>query len=108
MTTLQMRAGGSIRIDGLEGRSVFLYVARGMVQVGNHADTVSQMHLVEVDESGDSLDIRAERDALLVFGHADPIREPVVSHGPFVMTTREEISQAILDYQSGRFGSALG
>jgi redox-sensitive bicupin YhaK (pirin superfamily) len=43
-----------------------------------------------------------------VFGHADPIREPVVSHGPFVMTTREEIAQAISDYQAGRFGSALG
>ncbi len=108
MTTLQMHAGGSIRFTGLEGRSVFLYVARGMVQVGNHADMVSQMHLVEVDESGDTLEIRAERDALLVFGHADPIREPVVSHGPFVMTTREEISQAITDYQAGRFGSTLG
>ena len=108
MTTLQMRAGGSIRFTGLESRSVFLYVARGVVQVGNNADMVSQMHLVELDESGDTLEIRAERDALLVFGHADPIREPVVAHGPFVMTTREEISQAITDYQAGRFGSTLG
>lgn len=32
------------------------------------------------------------------------IDEPVVSHGPFVMNTREEIVQAIEDYQSGRFG----
>jgi redox-sensitive bicupin YhaK (pirin superfamily) len=108
MSTLQMRAGGSLRITGLEGRNVFLYVARGAVQVGNHADLVSPMHLVELDEAGDTLELRAAQDALLVFGHADPIREPVVSHGPFVMTTREEIAQAIDDYQAGRFGSALG
>ena len=108
MSTLQMQAGGSLWVTGLEGRSVFLYVVRGMVQVGRQDDTVTQMHLVELDEAGDTLEIRAERDALLVFGHAAPIREPVVAHGPFVMTTREEIAQAIEDYQAGRFGSALG
>ena len=108
MSTLEMRAGGSIRFAGLDGRNVFLYVARGVIQVGNHADLVSPMHLVELDETGDTVEIRASQDAMIVFGHADPIREPVVAHGPFVMTTREEIAQAISDYQAGRFGSALG
>ena len=37
-------------------------------------------------------------------GHAEPIGEPVLSHGPFVMNTREEIIQAVQDYQSGKFG----
>jgi len=107
MSTVRMQAGGTIRFEGIGGRSVFLYVARGLVQVGNYEDTVSQMHLVELNETGDAVEIRAERDAYLVFGHAEPIREPVVAHGPFVMTTREEIAQAIQDYQAGRFGSAL-
>ena len=107
MSTVRMQAGGTIRFEGVGGRSVFLYVARGVVQVGNYEDTVSQMHLVELNETGDAVEIRAERDATLVFGHAEPIREPVVAHGPFVMTTREEIAQAIQDYQAGRFGSAL-
>jgi hypothetical protein len=35
-----------------------------------------------------------------------PIREPVVQYGPFVMNTREEIEQAIVDYQSGDFARA--
>ena len=108
MSTLEMRPGGAIRFDGLEGRNVFLYVARGVIQVGSHADLVSPMHLVELDENGDTVEIRAGQDALVVFGHAEPIREPVVAHGPFVMNTREEIAQAIDDYQAGRFGSALG
>lgn len=108
MSTVEMRPGSVIRFGGLQGRNVFLYVVRGLVQVGSHADLVSAMHLVELDETGDTVEIRASQDSVLVFGHADPIREPVVSHGPFVMTTREEIAQAISDYQAGRFGSALG
>lgn len=108
MSTLEMRAGGSIRLGGLSGRNVFLYLVRGVVQVGGQAGRVGPMHLVELGETGDSVELRADQDALLVFGHADPIREPVVAHGPFVMTTREEIAQAIGDYQAGRFGSALG
>ena len=108
MTTLQMRAGGSIRFGGLTGRNVFLYVARGVLKVGDHADPVDAMNLVELVETGDTVELTAHEDAVVVFGHADPIREPVVSHGPFVMTTREEIAQAILDYQAGRFGSTLG
>ena len=42
-------------------------------------------------------------EAFLLFGHADPIREPVVAHGPFVMTSEAEIRQAIMDYQAGKF-----
>ncbi len=107
MSTVRMQAGGTIRFEGIGNRNVFLYVARGLVQVGNYDDSVSAMHLVELNESGDAVEIRAERDSLIVFGHAAPIGEPVVAHGPFVMTTREEIAQAIQDYQAGRFGSAL-
>ena len=50
-----------------------------------------------------TLAIDASSDAVLLFGHADPIDEPVVAHGPFVMNTRGEIEQAIRDYQAGKF-----
>lgn len=105
MSTVAMQAGGQLAVSGLHGRNVLLYVVRGRIGVGNHGDLVDAYQLVELDEDGDTLHIRAEADTLLLFGHAEPIREPVVAHGPFVMTTREEIVQAIADYQAGRFGS---
>lgn len=105
MSTVAMQAGGQLAVSGLHGRNVLLYVVRGRIGVGNHGDLVDAYQLVELDENGDALHIRAEADTLLLFGHAEPIREPVVAHGPFVMTTREEIVQAIADYQAGRFGS---
>ena len=108
MSTVAMQAGGSLRLSGLHLRNVLLYVVRGRIGVGQYDDLISAYHLVELSEEGDGFEIRAEEDALLLFGHAEPIREPVVSHGPFVMTTREEIVEAINDYQAGRFGSDLG
>ena len=108
MSTVAMQAGGTLRLSGLQLRNVLLYVVRGRIGVGQYDDLISAYHLVELSENGDTIEIRAEEDALLLFGHAEPIREPVVSHGPFVMTTREEIVQAVTDYQAGRFGSSLG
>ncbi|RNF28672.1 nuclease PIN [Massilia aurea] len=105
MSTVAMQAGGQLTVAGLQGRNVLLYVVRGRIGVGDHGDLVNAYQLVELDDDGDALHIRAEANSLLLFGHAEPIREPVVAHGPFVMTTREEIVQAIADYQAGRFGS---
>ena len=55
---------------------------------------------------GDQIQIENRSDnpvALLLIGGA-PLREPVVQYGPFVMNTREEILQAIRDYQTGALG----
>jgi hypothetical protein len=76
-------------------------VVRGEVLVGGTAAPAH--HLVELEDDGDEVAIEAGSDALLLFGHADPIGEPVVSYGPFVMNTREEIEQAMRDYREGTF-----
>jgi redox-sensitive bicupin YhaK (pirin superfamily) len=60
-----------------------------------------------LNAEGDAIDLNAETETLLLFGHAAPIGEPVVSHGPFVMNTREQIAEAINDYQAGRFGAPI-
>jgi redox-sensitive bicupin YhaK (pirin superfamily) len=105
MSTVEMKAGSRLYLDKLLERNVFLYVVRGLIRIAT--DTVSAFHLVEFDTVADELEIRAEQDCVLLLGHAEPIREPVVSHGPFVMNTRQEINQAIQDYQAGRFGAPI-
>jgi redox-sensitive bicupin YhaK (pirin superfamily) len=105
MSTVEMKAGSRLYLDGLLERNLFLYVVRGVIQIAT--DTVSAFHLAEFDLVGDELEIRAKQDCVLLLGHAAPIGEPVVSHGPFVMNTREEINQAIIDYQAGRFGDPI-
>ncbi|WP_426110642.1 pirin family protein [Massilia sp. PWRC2] len=105
MSTIELPAGAELRIDALRARTVFLYVVRGAVTIVGQR--VSGTTLVEMNEEGDAIDLVADDDSLVVFGHASPIGEPVVSHGPFVMNTRQEINQAIADYQAGRFGAPL-
>ncbi|MDF3918842.1 pirin family protein [Salinicola salarius] len=102
MSTLALPAGASEQLPAAAGRQVFLYVVDGEVTVGD--EPVEPRNLVELDREGDGVEIDASSDARLLFGHADVIGEPVVSHGPFVMNTREEIVEAIDDYQAGHFG----
>ncbi|MEL7897743.1 pirin family protein [Vreelandella neptunia] len=102
MSTLRLPAGSHEQLLVAPGRQVFLYVVDGDVTVGG--EPVKAHHLIEVDRDGDSLDIAANSDARLLFGHGEVIDEPVYSHGPFVMNTREEIFQAVEDYQNGKFG----
>ena len=102
MSTLRLPASSHEQLPVAPGRQVFLYVVDGDVSVGG--ESVKPHHLIEVDRDGDSLVIEASSDACLLFGHGEVINEPVYSHGPFVMNTREEIVQAVEDYQNGKFG----
>ena len=102
MVTLAFEPGGHVHIPVARDRNVFLYVVRGSVRIsGIEAEP---HHLIELENDADAVDIEAIGDAMLLFGHAQPLGEPVVSHGPFVMNTRDEIRQAMMDYQSGKFG----
>jgi len=101
MSTVELASGGRVGFEQLGRRSVFLYVVRGAIGIGG--EPAAAHALVELDRDGDRVDIAAAEDSVLLFGHAEPIGEPVVAHGPFVMNTREEIAQAIRDYQAGRF-----
>lgn len=97
MMTIDFRSEGRITLEAPRDRSVFFYIARGELDLG------SAFELIEFNDDGDTIDVAAKSDALIIFGTANPIGEPVVSYGPFVMNTREEIVQAIEDYKSGRF-----
>ena len=101
MSWLVMRPGARFALDGLRGRNVFLYVVSGALALGRQP--APAFTLVEFDVEGDAVEFTAPEGAVVLFGHAEPLGEPVVAHGPFVMNTREEINQAIRDYQAGKF-----
>ena len=98
---LQSKGGGAVAIPLPEDWNALAYVIRGQRA---SADMLRQRQMaVFVPGSGAvELDIAADSDVLLLAG--EPIDEPVVSWGPFVMNTREEIMQAHRDYASGRMG----
>lgn len=101
MSVVRLEAGAALSLPIPSGRAVFLYVVRGSIAIGGGA--AQAFDLVELTD-GEGLDLASPGGAVLLLGHAEPIGEPIVSHGPFVMTSREEILQAIADYQAGKFG----
>jgi redox-sensitive bicupin YhaK (pirin superfamily) len=103
MSTIALSPKGHVGFGSLGGRNVFLYVVRGAVAV--NGVTAPPWTLVQLDLAGDTVEIAAQdQEAVVLFGHGEPIGEPVVAYGPFVMNTREEITDAIRDYQAGLMG----
>ena len=65
---------------------------------------MGEAQLAVLERAGDRFAVESLADATVLMLNGQAITEPVVGYGPFVMNTREEISQAIADYQSGRMG----
>ena len=86
--------------------NAFVYVYRGELEVqGQSASTpvpVQRMAILANEGDGVTLRGSAGTRALLIAGR--PLGEPIAQYGPFVMNTREELMQAVHDYQSGRLG----
>lgn len=102
LAVLRFTPGSRFAAPVAAGRNVFLYVVKGQISVGG--TPVEPWNLTALNDDGDAVGIEATTDAIVLLGHAEPIGEPVFSHGPFVMNTREEIIQAIEDYNAGKFG----
>lgn len=102
MASIDMDKGGRFATSVPAEHNIFFYVVRGAVRV--NGETAEKLTLVEFENEGEELQVEALEDAVLLFGHAQPFNEPVVSHGPFVMNTEEEIKEAFRDYQLGKMG----
>lgn len=100
---VRLNAGKTVRLPLIKGHTAALVVLAGTVLVNGEA-VAREAQLVQFQRDGDALEIEANSDAKLLFLGGEPIGEPVVGHGPFVMNTREEIVQAFHDFQSGKFG----
>jgi hypothetical protein len=104
---IRLNAGKLLTLDLHEGRNTALVVLRGTVQV-NGLESVREGQLALFDRDGDQLSLQASDDAVVLLLSGEPIDEPIVGHGPFVMNSEQEIHQAFADYQSGRFGRMNG
>ena len=81
-----------------------LVVLSGTITINNDKQA-TEAQLVLLNREGEDLRIEATNDASFLVLSGEPIHEPVVMHGPFVMNTTQEISTALRDFQSGHFGT---
>ena len=100
---IRLNAGKSATFDVHQGRNTALVVLHGAVEV-NGQEVVREGQLALFERDGSQIRIEANNDAVLLILSGEPIDEPIVGHGPFVMNTDAEIQQAFVDFQSGKFG----
>lgn len=101
---LRLKAGASLVLPAVDGWNTAIVVLKGSVRI-NGQEEAGEAQLVLLDPRGSDLQLETREGAVLLLLSGEPIDEPIVGYGPFVMNSQEEITQAIDDFNSGRFAN---
>lgn len=101
---IRLKPGGSVNLPVPDGHTTLLVVLSGTLRI-NGTELVRDTGLVCFERSGHEIHVEANNDAKLLLLSGEPIDEPVVGYGPFVMNSSEEIQHAFADFQSGKYGA---
>lgn len=100
---LELSAGHRVPLSLPDGQNTSVFVLQGRVSV-NGSRVAGEAELVVLNKNGSQSEIDAHEPSRLLVMSGEPIEEPIARYGPFVMNTREELIQAVQDYQAGRMG----
>jgi redox-sensitive bicupin YhaK (pirin superfamily) len=100
---VRLKAGAKAEFNLPEGHTLALLTQSGNVKLDDRRSAGPSQFALYAREGG-AIAIEAESDAKLLLLSGEPINEPVVQYGPFVMNTEGEIRQAITDFNAGKFG----
>jgi redox-sensitive bicupin YhaK (pirin superfamily) len=100
-----IKPGGRLALAWPDVYNALVYVVRGSVRVADDSRPINAQQLAVLGREGDTVVVEAdeESDVLLLGGR--PLREPIAWYGPFVMNTKQEIIDAVDDFEAGRMGS---
>jgi redox-sensitive bicupin YhaK (pirin superfamily) len=102
---LSLRSDADLTLDLPEGHPAMIVVLTGHVTVGDGQDA-GEAEMMLLDRAGHDIAVHANGEARLLILTGEPIDEPIVGYGPFVMNSEAEIRQAADDFNRGRFVTA--
>jgi redox-sensitive bicupin YhaK (pirin superfamily) len=102
---IELKEGKKINLEVPETHNSFVYLLKGELKIGQKKhEKVNDSTLILL-ERGTTLEISANKQSKFLFIAGKPIGEPIARGGPFVMNTKQEILQAIKDYNNGTFAN---
>lgn len=101
---VQLKAGHTVTLPAPEGHTTVPLVYQGRVRTADGQEA-GDAEMIVYGHEGEGVQLTALADTTLLWLCGEPIAEPVVGYGPFVMNTPQEIQQAFADFRAGRMGA---
>jgi quercetin 2,3-dioxygenase len=103
---IRLKKGEELVLPVPDGWNTSVVVLRGALEAAINPGVIAKdAKMLMFSQDGEGIKVKALEDTVALLLSGEPIDEPIVGHGPFVMNTREEIEQAINDFNRGAFGS---
>jgi redox-sensitive bicupin YhaK (pirin superfamily) len=102
LSTLRLNSKANLNLELPQNFNSSVLVLEGEVEINNQNITENQMVLFKND--GDAIQIKSNNNSLVLVLSGEPLNEPIVSYGPFLMNTKQQIIDAINDFNAGKFG----
>lgn len=99
---LRLKAGHTVTLRVPAGHTASAFILSGKIEAGR--ETIGEAALAVFERDGETLTFKVLEDTKLLFLGGEPIDEPIVGYGPFVMNSIGEIKQAFIDFEEGRMG----
>ncbi|MGH2644511.1 MAG: pirin-like C-terminal cupin domain-containing protein, partial [Chitinophagaceae bacterium] len=103
MYDIRLNKDALVSFEIPESYNALLLISKGKVKINNEKEATFKDFIL-FGHVGETIHLKALEDSYILVLSGEPIHEPISSYGPFVMNTKQEIFDAIQDYNSGRFG----
>ncbi len=101
---LRLKAGHTVTLDLPAGYNRALFVLSGRIRVNGTAAGEAELAVIHSHSERGTIVLNGKEDAVVLVMAGEPIEEPIARYGPFVMNTKQELAQAVQDYQAGKMG----
>ncbi|MDB3905353.1 pirin family protein [Crocinitomicaceae bacterium] len=105
LVRVDSKSNATVEIPLPKHYNTLLYLLNGSLSV--QGEKIASKTMIWYKNDGDYLNIEVNEDSQFIILSAEPIGEPVVSYGPFVMNNNEELQQAVSDFQNGKMGELV-
>ena len=103
---IRLKKDEELVLPAPDGWNTSVVVLRGALEAAINPGVIAKdAKMLMFSQDGEGIKVKALEDTVALLLSGEPIDEPIVGHGPFVMNTREEIEEAINDFNRGAFGS---